>query len=214
MNRLVASLAAHSTLTAGSFTALQATRNRIEIVVRQHSHVERGLRFRRNDVDAITAAQNVRRHRGAQHRGMRGSLARSHSSAAAAFGSIDITISRGLIARGNLGEPREVRPRRLVEPDVRMPRADLGRPQRPGARWRSSRAEPSRALTCPRATSSMARGIFSIVCTCVAAPPPSRATPPPSARQYLGVDLVEVLVDHELDADAGRAFLAGLGRGR
>ncbi len=60
---------------------------------------------------------------------------------------------------------------------------------------------------------STARGSFSVVPMFAwVYLPPRRPTPPPSARQILGVDRVEVLVDHELRADVGRAFLARLGQ--
>ena len=63
----------------------------------------------------------------------------------------------------------------------------------------------------PRAVSVMARGIFSSVwIEAKVTLPPWRLRLPPSARQNSDVDLGQVLVDHELDAEAHGAFLAGL----
>ena len=111
-------------------------------------------------------------------------------------------------------QPLEVGRGRLVEADRRLPLRHLRRPPSTACTTAFERSGTEPWPAAPRAVSSMARGIFSSVWI------EAKVTLPPCAveaaalgQAELRVDRREVLVDHELDAEAHRALFAGLEEG-
>ncbi len=187
------------------------------ILVRQRAHVERGLRFGGNHVDAVAAGHDVRRHRRPQHRRMtrlrsprdsrppRRRPSRQGQSARDSAQLLRATRRR----RGDRNTRASCRSSTTGAPFAE--RADGAGEVGDRVRLQRHRSVPGDG---PRAISSIALGIFSSVCTPAANDLPADASWRCRLRRGdTRRRSPEVLADHELDADAASLpSLAGLGR--
>ena len=185
------------------------------VFVRMQPHVERGLRFRRNDVVAEPGRHDRGHERGVGHRPVP-RLVHEHPVLGRAMHlRIGIEQVAILLRHRRLGQGRElleVRGRRLVEPQRRLPRADLP--------YRRCHAQDGAVLVGHRAMAGRAghdqlhRPWFLLGRADVGLLHLAARTHDATAfgQAELRVDRVEVVVHHELRAHVGGAFLTGLGQ--
>ena len=177
---------------------------------RDASDVEGGLCLGRNDVDAIAGLDHRRRDRRAQHRRM-ARLAIEEvvvgGRRARRIGADDVEVALGFLRRRDRRQPLEVRRAscRSAGSAASTPPTLATAAARCTTAFDLSGTEPCPEM--PRAVSSIARGIFSSVCTDANLTwPPARVTLAAFGQAVLGIDLREMLIDDELDADAGRCL--------
>ena len=179
------------------------------------AHVERGLRFRGNDVVAEPGRHDRGHERGVGHRPMTGLVHEHpvlHRAMHLRVGIEQVAIFLGHRRLRQRRELLEVRRRRLVEPQRGLPRADLPHRRRHaehGAVLVGHRAMAGRTGHDELHRARLLLGRADVGLLHLAARPHHPAA---FGQAELGVDRVEVAVDHELRAHVGGAFFTGLGQ--